>query len=128
MGSGWQLRASAHRVGFPILLTDRPAPEFAIGANCRVSRRASHVEPADVSDHKAGYRLLGGLRFTFPGIRTVIADAGAREPTIRRDPKRHDGHELGPGSAAVCRVESNRRRRWIHLRWQGDAPRVRVLT
>jgi transposase len=30
---------------------------------------ASRVEPANISDRKAGHRLLGGLRFAFPNIR-----------------------------------------------------------
>jgi putative transposase len=37
---------------------------------------ASCVEPANISDRKTGFRLLGGLRFAFPDIRFVIADAG----------------------------------------------------
>lgn len=36
---------------------------------------ASRVEPAKILDRKAGYRLPGGLRFAFPDIRIVIADA-----------------------------------------------------
>jgi len=37
---------------------------------------ASRVEPANVSDRRAGERLLAGLSPLFPRIRTVIADAG----------------------------------------------------
>jgi putative transposase len=55
---------------------------------------ASRVEPANISDRKAGYRLLGGLRFAFPNIRTVIADAGHESRKLARELKRHDGYEL----------------------------------
>jgi hypothetical protein len=37
---------------------------------------ACRVEPANMSDRRAGARLLGGLRALFPRIRTVFADAG----------------------------------------------------
>jgi putative transposase len=37
---------------------------------------ASRVEPADISDRRAGERLLYGLAPLWPEIRTVIADAG----------------------------------------------------
>lgn len=36
----------------------------------------SRVEPAGISDQRAGARLLGGLRPFFPAIHTVMADAG----------------------------------------------------
>ena len=55
---------------------------------------ASRVEPANVSDRKAGYRLLGGLRFAFPNIQTVIADAGHESRKLARELRRHDGYEL----------------------------------
>jgi len=54
---------------------------------------ASRVEPANVSDRKAGYRLLGGLRFAFPNIQTVIADAGHESRKLAWELRRH-GHEL----------------------------------
>jgi transposase len=54
----------------------------------------SRVEPANVSDRKAGYRLLGDLRFAFPTIRTVIADAGHESRKLARQLKRRDGYEL----------------------------------
>jgi hypothetical protein len=55
---------------------------------------ASRVEPANISDRKVGSRLLGGLRFAFPNIRTVIADAGHESRKLARELKRHDGYEL----------------------------------
>jgi putative transposase len=55
---------------------------------------ASRVEPANISDRKVGYRLLGGLRLAFLNIRTVIADAGHDSRKLARELKRHDGYEL----------------------------------
>jgi putative transposase len=55
---------------------------------------ASRVKPANVSDRKAGYRLLGGLRFAFPNIQTVIADAGHESRKLARELRRHDGYVL----------------------------------
>jgi putative transposase len=55
---------------------------------------ASRVEPANTSDRKAGYRLLGGLRFAFPAVRTVVADAGHESKELARELRRHDGYEL----------------------------------
>ena len=37
---------------------------------------ANRVEPANISDRRAGNRLLAGLTPLFPKIRTVMADAG----------------------------------------------------
>ena len=37
---------------------------------------ARRVEPASMSDRRAGWHLTGGLRPVWPRIRTVIADAG----------------------------------------------------
>ena len=37
---------------------------------------ACRVEPADMSDRRAGARLLRGLSSLFPRIRTVFVDAG----------------------------------------------------
>ena len=37
---------------------------------------ACRVEPANMSDRLGAERLLGGLGPLFPGIRTVMADAG----------------------------------------------------
>src|SRR5215471_15943404 len=51
---------------------------------------ASRVEPANISDRKAGHRLLGGLRFAFPNIRTVIADAGHESRKLARELRRHN--------------------------------------
>ena len=55
---------------------------------------ASRVEPANISDRKTGHRLLGGLRFAFPNIRTVIADAGHESRKLASDLRQHDGYEL----------------------------------
>jgi putative transposase len=55
---------------------------------------ASRVEPANISDRKAGHRLLGGLRFAFPTIRTIIADAGHESRKLTRELRRHNGYEL----------------------------------
>ena len=55
---------------------------------------ASRVEPASISDRRAGARLLGGLRAFFPAIRTVIADAGHESRALARMLKRHEGWEL----------------------------------
>ena len=55
---------------------------------------ASRVEPANISDRTAGGRLLGGLRFAFPNIRTVIADAGHESRRLATEIKRLDGYDL----------------------------------
>ena len=49
---------------------------------------ASRAEPANISDRKAGSRLLGGLRLAFPDIRTVIADAVHESRKLARELKR----------------------------------------
>jgi transposase len=38
-------------------------------------------------------RLVGGLRFAFPNIRTVIADGGHASRKPARETKHHDGYE-----------------------------------
>ena len=55
---------------------------------------ASRVEPANVSDRRAGARLLGGLSPLFPRIRTVIADAGHESRKLARQLLREDGWKL----------------------------------
>ena len=55
---------------------------------------ASLVGPANISDRKAGHRLLGGLRLAFPKIRTVIADAGHESRKLAEQLRRRDGYEL----------------------------------
>ena len=55
---------------------------------------ASRVEPACVSDRVAGHRLVGGLRFAFPELRTLIADAGHESRKLAGQLKRHDGFTL----------------------------------
>jgi putative transposase len=54
---------------------------------------ASQVEPANTSDRKAGYRLLGGLHFALPAIGT-IAGAGHESRELARQLQDHDGYEL----------------------------------
>jgi putative transposase len=48
---------------------------------------ANRVEPAGVSDRRAGARLLAGLRPLFPAIRTVMADAGHESRRLARELK-----------------------------------------
>jgi putative transposase len=55
---------------------------------------ASRVEAASTSDRVAGRRLVGGLRFAFPDLRTIIADAGHESRRLARHLKRYDGYEL----------------------------------
>jgi transposase len=55
---------------------------------------ANRVEPAGVSDRRAGDRLLAGLRPLFPAIRTVMADAGHESRRLARELKRRDGWRL----------------------------------
>jgi putative transposase len=55
---------------------------------------ASRVEPANISDRKAGQRLLGGLQFAFPAVHTVVADAGHESRELARSLRLHDGYEL----------------------------------
>jgi putative transposase len=55
---------------------------------------ARRVEPAGVSDQRAGARLLDGLRPLFPAIRIVMADAGHQGRKLARALKRHEGWEL----------------------------------
>jgi putative transposase len=46
---------------------------------------ASRVEPANMSDRRAGHRLLAGLSALFPKIRTVFADAGHESRKLARE-------------------------------------------
>lgn len=55
---------------------------------------ASRVEPASVSDRVAGFRLIGGLRFAFPDLRTIVADAGHESRELARRLRQHDGYTL----------------------------------
>ena len=55
---------------------------------------ASRVEPANMSDRRAGARLLSGLSPLFPRIRTVIADAGHESRKLARELMRKDGWKL----------------------------------
>ena len=54
---------------------------------------ASRVEPANMSDRRAGGRLLAGLAPLWPTIRTVIADAGHDSRKLTRQ-LRGDGWTL----------------------------------
>jgi putative transposase len=55
---------------------------------------ATRVEPANVSDRRAGARLLHGLGHLFPRIATVIADAGHESRNLARELMRHEGWKL----------------------------------
>jgi len=55
---------------------------------------ACRVEPANISDRRAASLLLGGLGPLFPGIRTVIADAGHESRKLARQLQRDDGWKL----------------------------------
>ena len=55
---------------------------------------ASRVEPAGMSDRRAGARLLAGLSPLFPRIHTVIADAGHESRKLARELLRHEGWKL----------------------------------
>jgi putative transposase len=48
---------------------------------------ASRVEPANISDRRAAFLLLGGLGPLFPDIRTVIADAAGKGTGVFGDYK-----------------------------------------
>ncbi len=55
---------------------------------------ASRVEPANISDRRAGARLLAGLGPLFPRINTVIADAGHESRKLARELLRAAGWKL----------------------------------
>ena len=55
---------------------------------------ACRVEPANISDRRAGSLLLGGLGPLFPDIRTVIADAGHESRKLARQLLRDNGWKL----------------------------------
>jgi putative transposase len=55
---------------------------------------ASRVEPANISDRRAGARLLAGLGPLFPRIHTVVADAGHESGRLARQLMRQDGWKL----------------------------------
>lgn len=55
---------------------------------------ASRVEPAGISDRRAGAKLLAGLSPLWPTIRTVIADAGHESRKLVAEIKRHEGWRL----------------------------------
>jgi putative transposase len=55
---------------------------------------ASRVEPAGMSDRRAGARLLAGLAPLFPRIQTVIADAGHESRKLSRELLRDNGWKL----------------------------------
>jgi putative transposase len=55
---------------------------------------ARRVEAANVSDQRAGARLLAGLGSGFPRIRTVMADAGYQSRKLARELKRRHGWQL----------------------------------
>ena len=55
---------------------------------------ANRVEPANISDRRAGALLLGGLAPLFPRIQTVIADAGHESKKLARELFRDNGWKL----------------------------------
>lgn len=55
---------------------------------------ASRVEPAGMSDRRAGRRLVAGLSPLWPTIRTVIADAGHESQNLAAEIERHQGWRL----------------------------------
>jgi putative transposase len=55
---------------------------------------ARRVEAANISDQRAGARLLAGLRSGFPQIRTVMADAGYQSHKLARELKGRHGWRL----------------------------------
>jgi transposase len=55
---------------------------------------ANMVEAANVSDRRTGARLLAGLAPLWPGIRTVIADAGHESRRLERELRLRDGWRL----------------------------------
>ena len=55
---------------------------------------ASRVEPAGVSDRRAGAKLVAGLAPLWPTIRTVIADAGHESRKLAAEIKRQEGWRL----------------------------------
>ncbi len=55
---------------------------------------ASRVEPASMSDRRAGARLLAGLGPLFPRIHTIIADAGHESRKLARELLRDSGWKL----------------------------------
>ena len=58
------------------------------------ARPANRVEPANMSDRRAGARLLPGLPPLFPRINTVIADAGHESRRWARELMRQSGWKL----------------------------------
>ena len=55
---------------------------------------ASRVEPAGMSDRRAGARLVAGLLPLWPTIHTVIADAGHQSRKLAAEITRHEGWRL----------------------------------
>ena len=55
---------------------------------------ASRVEPAGISDRRAGARLVAGVSPLWPTIRTVIADAGHESRRLAAEIERHEGWRL----------------------------------
>ena len=55
---------------------------------------ARRVEAANVSDRRAGARLLAGLQSGLPSIRRVMADAGYESRKLGRELQRRHGWRL----------------------------------
>jgi transposase len=66
---------------------------------------ARRVEAANVSDRRVGARLLAGLQSGFPGIRTVMADAGYESRTLARELKRCHGLATAHHQTPAARLQ-----------------------
>ena len=65
---------------------------------------ANRVEPANMSDRRAGGRLSAGLAPLWPTIRTVIADAGHQSRKLARQLQRDGWSEVVAEADAVGQV------------------------
>ena len=69
---------------------------------------ANRVEPASISDRRAGARLLAGLGPLFPRVQTVIADAKSRKPETRTRAVAGQRLETADREAASAGVQDHR--------------------
>jgi hypothetical protein len=87
---------------------------------------AGRVEAANIfgpQDHKARRRLLGGLRFAFPNMRVIIADASHDSRKLGKELRRHDGYEL----QIVKRKHRAFQGRWVDLDRGAQLRTVRTI-
>src|SRR5260370_39213968 len=66
---------------------------------------ARRVEAANVSDRRVGARLLAGLKFGFPSIRTVMADAGYESRKLARELKQRHGLATAHHQTTAARLQ-----------------------